>query len=224
MRDWQNAAARDQVAEHTDGYRTVPVDVGPASSDTRPATAAGASAGERPSEAELEDRWRRAVADLDNLRKRFERQLAQSLRAERARTTAAFLPVLDNLELALRHAQADPAAIVTGVQAVHAQALDVLDGLGYRRIEAVGQRFDPALHEAAQVIPAGDGVEPGTVVAVQRAGYADSGGTLVRPAIVTVAQATPAQAPGGQAPDEAPAGEAPTGQATRPRQEPEHKA
>ncbi len=137
----------------------------------------------------LEDRWRRAVAELDNLRKRFERQLAEQARAERARTAAAFLPVLDNLELALRHAGADPASIVAGVRAVHDQALDALAGLGFRRIDAAGDRFDPARHEAAGSAPADDGVAPGTVVEVHRAGFVDGAGTLVRPAIVTVAQA-----------------------------------
>ena len=148
----------------------------------------GADAGRERSLAELEDRWRRAVAELDNVRKRFERDMAERIRAERARTAAAFLPVLDNLELALRHADADPAAIVAGVQAVHTQASDVLVRLGYRRIDPVGERFDPAWHEAARVVPAGDGVPPGTVVEVHRAGFADARGALVRPAVVTVAQ------------------------------------
>ena len=142
-----------------------------------------------PSVAELEDRWRRGVAELDNVRKRFERQLAEQARAERARTASAFLPVLDNLELALRHADAEPAAIIAGVQAVHTQATDVLAGLGYQRIDAVGQRFDPARHEASRTVPPGDGAEAGTVVEVHRAGYLDPAGMLVRPAVVTVAQA-----------------------------------
>ena len=139
--------------------------------------------------AELEDRWGRAVAELDNLRKRFERQLAEQARAERARTAAAFLPVLDNLELALRHADADPTAIVTGVRAVHSQAVDMLAGLGFQRIDAAGERFDPARHEAAGTVAATDGVQPGTVTDVHRAGYTGADGTLVRPAIVTVAKA-----------------------------------
>ena len=151
----------------------------PAEPDTRDAG---------PTIAELEDRWRRAVAELDNLRKRFERQLAEQARSERARTAAAFLPVLDNLELALQHAAADPAAILSGVRAVQAQALDVLAGLGYRRIDPAGERFDPARHEAARAVPAADGVAPGTVVHVHRAGYIDDSGTLMRPAVVTVAQ------------------------------------
>jgi molecular chaperone GrpE len=141
-----------------------------------------------PTIAELEDRWRRAVAELDNLRKRFERQLAEQARSERARTAAAFLPVLDNLELALRHADADPTAIVTGVRAVHTQAIDVLKMLGYQRIDTPGVRFDPVRHEAAGSVPAVDGVPAGTVVDVHRAGYTGVDGTLVRPAVVTVAQ------------------------------------
>jgi molecular chaperone GrpE len=129
------------------------------------------------------------VAELDNVRKRFERQLVEQARAERARTVSAFLPVLDHLELALQHAGADPAAIVTGVQAVHAQAVDVVGRLGYQRINPLGERFDPARHEAARVVPGGDGVEPGTVVEVNRPGYLDGTGALVRAAVVTVAQA-----------------------------------
>src|SRR5918997_193836 len=94
---------------------------------------AGAGAPAGPTAVELQDRWQRAVAELDNLRKRYERQLDQARRAERDRVTAAWLPVLDHLELALQHAHADPATIVAGIQAVHQQALDVLAGLGYRR-------------------------------------------------------------------------------------------
>jgi molecular chaperone GrpE len=126
-------------------------------------------------------------AEADNVRKRLERQLVDQARAERARAASAFLPVLDNLELALRHARADPASIVAGVEAVHEQALDVLRQLGYERIDAVGERFDPARHEAAQAVEA-DGVEPGSVAAVLRPGYVDAGGALLRPAVVAVAR------------------------------------
>src|SRR4029453_9951868 len=83
--------------------------------------------------AEMEDRWRRALADFDNLRKRVARESAQQRDDERAAVAARWLPVLDNLELALQHAAADPASIVSGVQAVHEQALRVLDDLGFPR-------------------------------------------------------------------------------------------
>lgn len=153
------------------------------------AAAAGTPAAAAPGVVELlEDRWRRAVAELDNTRKRYERQLAELARAERAKTAAAFLPVLDNLELALRHADADPAAIVSGVVAVHAQTVGVLSGLGLHRIDPVGDRFDAARHEAARVVAADEKNPPGTVVEVLRPGFVDVDGTVIRPAVVTVAQ------------------------------------
>jgi molecular chaperone GrpE len=101
----------------------------------------------------------------------------------------ALLPVLDHLELALRHADSDPATVAADVRAAHARALDVLAGLGLRRLDALGQPFDPARHDAAREVPAAEGVEPGTVVDVDRAGYVDGAGALIRAAVVTVAQA-----------------------------------
>lgn len=136
--------------------------------------------------ARIRDRWQRAEAELDNVRKRCRREVEQASAAERARVSAAWLPVLDNLELALRHAQADPASIVAGVAAVRNQALAVLAGFGFTRSEDLGKPFDPARHEAVQVIDAPD-AEPGTVVTVLRPGYTAEGGML-RPAVVTVAR------------------------------------
>jgi molecular chaperone GrpE len=94
--------------------------------------------------------------------------------------------VLDNLELALRHAQADPASIIAGVAAVRDQALAVLAGFGFTRSEDLGKPFDPARHEAVQVVDAPD-AEPGTVVSVLRPGYTAENGML-RPAVVAVAR------------------------------------
>jgi molecular chaperone GrpE len=135
--------------------------------------------------AEMRDRWQRAQAELDNTRKRLERELADERRAERARVVSEWLPVLDNLELALRHAEADPEAIVTGVAAVRGQALSVLNRLGFNRVADVGTRFDPAVHEAARLVQPSQ-AEPGTVVEVLRPGYAAEDG-LLRPAAVVVA-------------------------------------
>lgn len=156
----------------------------PGSGDAAATTGVGSGAGG----AELQDRWQRAMAELDNQRKRHERQLDQARRAERDRVAAAFLPVLDHLELARQHAQAEPASIVAGVEAVRHQALDVLTALGYRRVDEVGGRFDPAVHEAAQVVRDAD-AQPSTVVAVLRPGYTTETAVL-RPAVVTVAGGT----------------------------------
>ena len=136
--------------------------------------------------AEMEDRWHRALAELDNVRKRYERQLADLRVQSRAQVAAEWLPVLDNLELALRHADADPRAIVPGVAAVRDQALSTLARLGFTRVDQVGVPFDPARHEATELVDAA-GVPPGTVVAVLRPGYA-AGDVLLRPAAVVVAR------------------------------------
>ncbi|MGH3781848.1 MAG: nucleotide exchange factor GrpE [Pseudonocardiaceae bacterium] len=137
-----------------------------------------------PAVAAMEGRWRRTAADLDNLRKRYSRELDRERAAERKRVAAAFLPVLDNLELALTHAGSDPDPIVEGVRAVVGQMIAVFAGLGYARRDEVGVAFDPTRHEVVTVVdePA---VEPGTVVEVRRAGYGD-GPDQLRPASVVV--------------------------------------
>ncbi|MFJ8190900.1 nucleotide exchange factor GrpE [Streptomyces sp. NPDC096094] len=135
---------------------------------------------------ELEDRWRRALADLENLRKRHARELERERAAERSRTAAAFLPVIDNLELALTHAGADPGAIVEGIRAVRDQAVNVLELLGYPRHAETGVAFDPARHEVVGVVQDPD-APPGTVVEVLRPGYGD-GERQLRAAAVTVAK------------------------------------
>ncbi|HTW20788.1 MAG TPA: nucleotide exchange factor GrpE [Mycobacteriales bacterium] len=135
--------------------------------------------------ADLDDKWRRALADLDNLRRRTARDTQRALAEDRARLTAQWLPVVDNLELALQHADADPAAIVPGVQAVLSLAVDLLERLGYPRRDDVGQSFDPTHHEAVSTVPT-DEVPEGTVVHVVRPGYGDDARQL-RPASVVVA-------------------------------------
>jgi molecular chaperone GrpE len=142
---------------------------------------------EDPALAEVRERAQRAIADADNARKRAERTLAERVTAERQRVAAAWLPVLDNLDLALRHAGADPEAIMQGVAQVRGQAGDILAGLGFGPVGAVGEPFDPTRHEAAEAVEE-PGVPAGTIVRVIRPGY--GGDTLLlRPAVVAVARA-----------------------------------
>jgi molecular chaperone GrpE len=138
--------------------------------------------------ARMEDRWRRALADFDNLRKRVARETAQQRDDERATVAARWLPVLDNLELALQHAAADPASIVSGVEAVHEQALRILADLGFPRRSDVNEPFDPSRHEAVAMMPDA-AATPGTVLQVVRPGYGSDERPL-RPAAVIVAKGT----------------------------------
>ncbi|VVJ21985.1 Heat shock protein GrpE [Amycolatopsis camponoti] len=136
--------------------------------------------------ADFEDRWRRAMADADNQRKRHAAELRAERGAERARVAAAFLPIIDNLELALAHAGADPTAVVQGVLAIRDQAVQLLAGLGYGRDDESAVPFDPARHEVVAVVDDPD-AEPNTVTRVVRPGYGTGGGQL-RPTAVTVAK------------------------------------
>jgi molecular chaperone GrpE len=137
-----------------------------------------------PSVAELEDRWRRALADLDNARKRHAREMQLAAEVERRRVCLAWLPVVDNLDLALEHAEAD-SPMTGGVRAVRDQAVSVLAGLGYARDDETGVPFDPVRHEATAVVD-DPGVPPGTVVRVVRPGYGTPPDRQLRPAAVLV--------------------------------------
>jgi molecular chaperone GrpE len=137
--------------------------------------------------AELEDQRLRALADLDNVRKRCASQVSEARAQAGADVARRWLPVVDNLERALAHAQADPSSIIEGVRAVRDQAVGVLAGLGFPRRDDLGARFDPARHEAVAARP--DPATPdGSVVEVIVPGYGDGAGQL-RPAQVVVSKA-----------------------------------
>lgn len=137
--------------------------------------------------AKMEDLWRRALADADNVRKRAVRDGAQLRAQERAAVSLAWLPVLDNLELALAHAPADGDPLAEGVAAIRSQAIDTLARLGYPRIDAQNVPFDPRIHEVVSVSET-DEAPPGTVLTVLRPGYGGPDTTL-RPAAVVVSRA-----------------------------------
>lgn len=136
--------------------------------------------------AKLEDRWRRAVADLDNLRKRYARELDRERTTERSRVAGAWLPVVDNLERAIAHAGDQSDAVVEGVRSILGQAQQVLEQLGYPRDAESGVPFDPQRHEVVGVVEHGDSA-PGTVVEVLRPGYGQ-GSSQLRPAAVVVSR------------------------------------
>jgi len=136
--------------------------------------------------AELTDQRLRALADLQNARKRYERELSQARAQERARVTRQWLPVLDNLERALEHSDADPKSIIDGVRAVADQALELVAQLGFPRQQDLGMPFDPSRHEAVGS-SADPGAAAGTVIEVLQPAYGE-GGQQLRPALVVVAK------------------------------------
>jgi molecular chaperone GrpE len=136
--------------------------------------------------AELDDRWRRTAAELENFRKRSAREGAQQRADERARVLSVWLPVLDNLELALEHAGPQTDGFVEGVRSIRDQALAVIADLGYPQVDDLGEQFDPNLHEAVGTMQSADH-KPGTVMHVVRPRYGQEGRVL-RPAAVIVAE------------------------------------
>jgi molecular chaperone GrpE len=138
------------------------------------------------------DRYLRAAADLENLRKRQKREIDDAKLESKGKVLKEMLPVVDNLERAIEHAttQAGTNPIVEGVQLVLRQFLTAFERLEVTPIEAAGQPFDPNLHEAISQMDSDS--PPGTVVQVLQRGYR-SGDRLLRPALVVVAKA---KAPG----------------------------
>ncbi len=125
--------------------------------------------------AELEDaadRVLRAQAELDNYRKRARRELEDERRYAAVPLLGDLLPVLDDLYRAIEAAEKSPqaAGLLDGVKLV-AQSLEAaLAKHDCKRIEALGQPFDPAFHEAISQQPSADH-PPGTVVLVAKEGY-----------------------------------------------------
>ncbi len=136
--------------------------------------------------AELEDLRLRALADLDNLRKRCASQVSRAEQETRAAVTREWLPVVDNLDRALAHSGADPDAVIEGVRQVWEQAIGVLARLGYPRRDDLGAIFDPARHEAVAT-RYDSSARDGSVVEVIQPGYGEEDHQL-RPAQVVVAR------------------------------------
>jgi molecular chaperone GrpE len=130
------------------------------------------------------DQLKRLKADFENYRKRVIREQTELVERASLRIVERLLPVVDDLERALRAAREhDPGeAIVRGLELVHQHLHEVLVDEGLERVEAEGA-FDPQHHEAVSSVP-GDVVEP-TILEVVRPGYKLKGRTI-RPALVHV--------------------------------------
>jgi molecular chaperone GrpE len=141
--------------------------------------------------AKLKDQLLRTLADFDNFRKRTRRELADAERRGRDDVLKELLPVFDNLDRAGAHAETatDLKALADGINLVLRQFSDTLGRLGIERVLAVGQPFDPSVHEAVQHMETAD-FEPGSIAAEVQAGY-KTADKLIRPALVVVAKAKP---------------------------------
>jgi molecular chaperone GrpE len=133
----------------------------------------------------MEDRFKRAVADLDNFRKRSARELERLVTERGDAILRDWLEVVDGVERALRQQPEGP--LYEGLRAVLEQMDAILEREGVQRIGERGEPFDPSRHEAIQVIETAEAPDR-TVVDVARSGYA-RGDRVLRPAQVVVARA-----------------------------------
>jgi molecular chaperone GrpE len=144
-----------------------------------------------PASDDYKDRYIRAIADFENFRKRTERDRADFSRYATAAVLKDMLPVLDNFDRALDHAE-EGDEFHKGVLLIYKQLFDLLQRHGLRVIEDVGVQFDPNIHEG--VVREEDPSVPNhTVTAVLQKGYFLHD-RLLRPALVKVAVGGPERA------------------------------
>ncbi|PYR76623.1 MAG: nucleotide exchange factor GrpE [Acidobacteria bacterium] len=136
----------------------------------------------------LHDRLLRTAAEFDNYRKRVDRDRRDQVDAATADAVVDFLPIVDDLERALKAPTGgDSEGFRKGVELIHQQMVDLLRKRGVRPIEAVGAEFDPRYHQAVAQEASADHRE-GEVMEEYARGYM-LGDRLLRPAMVKVAKA-----------------------------------
>ncbi len=145
--------------------------------------------------AALKDRLLRLAAEMENLRKRTEREKAEATLYAASNFARDLLSVADNLSRALQALPSDERDsageieknLIAGVEVTERDLLNVFQRHGIRRIEAVGQKFDPNFHQAMFEVPTNE-KPPGTVMQELQSGYA-VGERCLRPSLVGVSKA-----------------------------------
>ncbi len=137
----------------------------------------------------LKDKWLRAEADMDNYRKRVQREKNEYFLYGHEKLVGDLLPILDNLERAIDHAREMglDSKILEGVEITRKQFLSVLERSGVVPIESLGKAFDPGVHEAVMEEASSD-LPPHTVVRVVERGYMLKD-RLLRPTKVVLSKA-----------------------------------
>jgi molecular chaperone GrpE len=134
------------------------------------------------------EQYVRAAAELDNVRKRAQRDIEAANRYGLEKFAAELLPVKDSLELAVQNAgRADVKSLREGQEATLQLLSRALEKLGVKLIDPIGEPFDPARHEAMMAQESAT-AEPNSVLKVVQPGY-ELNGRLLRPARVVVARA-----------------------------------
>lgn len=155
---------------------------------------------------DLKDQLLRARAEFDNYRKRVARDTERVRKTAAEKLMGALLPVLDNLERALSHADDASRGLADGVELVLTQFCETLKAKGLEAIPALGKAFDPNVHEALSSMPSQE--HPADVVIQEYERGYRLGGYVLRPARVVVSSG-PAELEGGAAQEEGSASQEP---------------
>jgi molecular chaperone GrpE len=150
--------------------------------------------------AELKDKHLRALAEMENLRKRTEREIVDGRLYGIAGFARDVLGIADNMRRALdavgsdtrEQADAGVKALLDGVELTERELLKTLEKHGIKKFEPLGEKFDPNLHQAMYEVP-DPALPAGTVVQVGQAGY-KIGERILRPAMVAVSKGGPKSA------------------------------
>ncbi len=140
------------------------------------------------SEQESKDQYLRAHAEMENIRRRSERDVTNARKFALERFAQDLLPVVDSMEKATEVESDNPEVISMreGVEMTMKMFVDTVSKFGLKQIDPMGEKFDPNSHEAMVMQPNPD-VEPNTVIAVFQKGY-ELNGRVIRPARVVVSQ------------------------------------
>jgi molecular chaperone GrpE len=137
--------------------------------------------------AEMREIMLRERAELENQRKRLQRDLEQARRFANEKLLAELLPVVDSLERGLALEGSDYAGLRGGVELTLRELTRIAESNGLKVVDPIGQPFDPERHQAMSMVPSGEH-QPGSVVSVMQKGYVLND-RLLRPALVAVSKA-----------------------------------
>ena len=150
--------------------------------------------------ADMRDKLLRTMADMENLRRRTEREKEDTARYAISNFARDVLTIGDNLQRVIEHVPAESAAkdpalksFVEGVELTERELMKMLEKHGVTKLEPLGQRFDPNQQQAMYEVPTTE-VSDGTVVKVMQAGFT-IGDRVLRPALVAVSKGGPKQTP-----------------------------
>lgn len=175
----------DKTSEKSIDYEQCPIEEGGTPEIIQGANTQNSSLGSDLKAAQ--DRYLRLAAELENYKKRAQKDQDEYQRYSNERLLKELLPVLDDLQRALQHGRASGTqeGVLQGVELTSKKYLDILSRFGVKPIPSVGLPFDPAIHQAVAKVKA-KGLKPNTIVEEYEKGYYLHDRVL-RPAMVTVA-------------------------------------